>query len=304
MNFLLFRTDSIGDLVLSLSVPQGLKRKFNGSSIIFVCNPLYKHILLNHPDIDVITYFENLNNIIKEIKIDVSLHLFPRFKEALFCFIKRIPERIGTFYRPYSFLFNKKVFLHRKKCEFHESFYNVLLLKKAGYDIDYSEPKLYLKDEEREKIKEKFKNYRKPFIIIHPESRGSAPNWSFEKYNKLLKILKIDGTIFITGSEKNFEFFKSENIIDLRGTSNLRDFINFISICDLVFAPSTGVIHIASALNIKIVSIFSEKIPFTPKRWGPLGKGIVLTTPSLNIEEIPEEEVKDAIISLLEKNCN
>ncbi|MEO0255042.1 MAG: glycosyltransferase family 9 protein [candidate division WOR-3 bacterium] len=296
MNFLLFRTDKIGDLVLSLSVPQGLKRKYKDSKIIFVCNPLYKEILLNHPDIDIVTDFDNIDKEIENLKIDVSVHIFPRFKEAYFSFIKKIPERIGTLYRFYSFLFNRRIPLHRKTCEFHESFYNVLLLKKAGYDIDYFKPQLYLKEEEVSKIKEKFKNYKKPFILIHPESRGSAPNWSLTKYNELLKILDIDGTIFITGTQKNFDFFKKENIIDLRGDFNLREFINFISICDLVFAPSTGVIHIASALNVKTVSIFSEKKPFTPKRWGPLGESIVLKTESNNLEKISVNEVKEAII--------
>jgi len=288
--------------VLSLSLPQGIKRKYPDSKIFFVLNPLYKEILLNHPDIDKVIEFENLKsayNKLKNLKIDVAVHVFPRFKEAFLSFLLKIPERIGTAYRVYSPLFNKRIFMHRKTCNFHESEYNVLLFKKAGYDIEYTKPKLYLEEKERRKIREKFKNYKRPFILLHPESKGSAPNWSFERYKKLLKILDIDGTIFITGLKKNFEIHRKENIIDLRSKLNLREFINLISICDLVFAPSTGVIHIASALNVKVLTIFSEKIPFTPRRWGPLGKSKILKVPDENLDKIQPEEVKEEIKSLL-----
>ncbi|MEN3046943.1 MAG: glycosyltransferase family 9 protein [Candidatus Hydrothermales bacterium] len=302
MNFLLFRTDKIGDLVLSLSVPQGIKRKYKDSKILFVCNPLYKEIIYNHPDIDKIIEFNNFRetlDLIKKEKIDISVHIFPRLKEALLSFLLKIPKRIGTAYRWYSFLFNKRVPLHRKKCEFHESYYNVLLLKKAGYDIEYTEPRLYLKEEEIEKVKENFKSYKKPFIIIHPESKGSAPNWSYEKYNELLKALKIDGTIFITGITKNFKFIEKKNIVDLRGKLNLRELMALISTSNLVFAPSTGVIHIASALNVKTVSIFSDKKPYTPTRWGPLGKSEVIKVKDENLEKISVYEVKEVILSQL-----
>ncbi|MEN3044448.1 MAG: glycosyltransferase family 9 protein [Candidatus Hydrothermales bacterium] len=302
MNFLLFRTDKIGDLILSLSVPQGIKRKYKNSKIFFVCNPLYKEIIYNHPDINKIIEFKNFKetfNLIKKEKIDISVHIYPRPKEALLSFLLKIPERIGTSYRWYSFLFNKKVAMHRKKCEFHESYYNVLLLKKAGYDIDYTEPKLFLKEEEVKEVRENFKNYEKPFIIIHPESKGSAPNWGYEKYNELLKILNINGSIFITGTKKNFKFIEQKNIVDLRGKLKLRELMALISISDLVFAPSTGVIHIASALNVKTVSIFSEEKPYTPTRWGPLGNSKILKVKDKDLEKISIYDVKEIILSQL-----
>ena len=302
MNFLLFRTDKIGDLILSLSVPQGIKRKYPDSKIFFVCNPLYKEIILNHPDIDEIIEFDRFKKVyekLKNKKIDVSVHIFPRFKEAFLSLYLGVPERIGTGYRWYSFLFNKKVYMHRKKCEYHESEYNVLLLKKAGYDIEYIKPKLYLKKEEIQKIKDKFKGFKKPFIIVHPESKGSAPNWSFQKYNEFLREFNFDGTIFITGIKKDFNFYEKNNIVDLRGKLNLRELMSLISVSDLVFAPSTGVIHIASALNVKVVTIFSEKLPFTPKRWGPLGKSKILTVRDENPDRISPEEVKEQIKSFI-----
>jgi len=265
-------------------------------------NPLYREVIENHPDIDGILElkdFKTTLSYIKKEKFNCSIHLFPTFKTSLMTFLSGIPQRIGTGYRIYSFLYNKKIYMHRKTCEFHEAEYNVLLLKKAGFDIPFIKPKIYLNEKEREKIKENFKNFKKPFICIHPESRGSAPNWSFDNYKKLIEILDIKGTVFITGLKKNFEIKERENIIDLRGKLNLREFINFVSFCDLVFAPSTGVIHIASALNVKVVTIFSEKIPFTPKRWGPLGKSKILTVPDENLDKISVEKVKKEIESFL-----
>ncbi len=305
MKFLIFRTDKIGDLILSLSVPQGLKKKFPECKIFMCINPLYKDIIKNHPDIDAIIGWKGLKrtfSLVKEENFDYAVHLFPTLNTSLLTLFAGIPQRIGTGYRVYSFLYNKKIYMHRKECKFHEAEYNVLLLKKAGFDIPFVFPRIYLEKEERNKILKKFENYKRPFLCIHPESRGSAPNWSYGNYQKLINILDFNGTIFITGTKKTFEIKNKKNTVDLRGKMNLSEFINFISICDMVFAPSTGTIHIASALDIKVIAIFSEKIPFTPRRWGPLSKkSKVLVVKDKNLDVIEPEKVKQEINNLILK---
>ena len=80
----------------------------------------------------------------------------PTLKISLMMFLAGVTNRIGTGYRWYSFLFNNKVYEHRKYAEKHELEYNINLLNKIDIDFkDFSdEIKFHLKvdDKSSEKI--------------------------------------------------------------------------------------------------------------------------------------------------------
>ena len=67
-----------------------------------------------------------------------AIIVYPTFQTALIIFLSRIKNRIGTGYRWYSFLFNSKIYEHRKYAEKHELEYNVNLLKAFGINEEVS----------------------------------------------------------------------------------------------------------------------------------------------------------------------
>ena len=65
---------------------------------------------------------------LREREFDVAIVVYPRFRLAWLMWRSGIPLRVGTGYRYYSVLFNKKVFEHRKDAQRHELEYNLNLL--------------------------------------------------------------------------------------------------------------------------------------------------------------------------------
>ena len=130
------------------------------------------------------------------------IFVHPTLSLAIAGFLARVPLRLGTGWRLYSFLFNVRWWEHRKDNKFHELEYNLHLLT----PILGSEPtppplKVYLPPDIVEKAKEF--NIPSPFVIIHPGGLGSSLRWSAERYRELVKLLIDAGIrIVITGSEE------------------------------------------------------------------------------------------------------
>ena len=87
---------------------------------------------------------------IRRAQFDAVVVAFPRFRIALLLWLAGIPVRVGTGYRWYSFLFNRKIFEHRKTVEKHEAEYNLSLLKGLGCTVS-SNPKVKIVISEQER---------------------------------------------------------------------------------------------------------------------------------------------------------
>jgi len=310
MRVLISRTDRIGDVILSLPVASCLKR--HRFEVFYLVRSYTAPLLLYHPDIHGSLIIDgeclkSLVNHLKQFKFDAVIALYPTPFLAFTFYLSKIPIRIGTAYRYYSLLFNKRVFIHRKKCEKHEVFYNLEMVEPLGVEPLYSPPVLYLTDDEKKWGIEVLSDIKRPLVAIHPGSGGSADNWSYNHYELLTRLLINEGYgIVITGKKgetETFQLLSSENILDLRDRTSLRELMAVIYASDLFVSASTGPMHIASALGIPTVSLFSSRAPINPKRWGPLHKKAKIITSNF-VEEIPVKKVFLVIKDILETGFN
>ncbi|AFH48330.1 ADP-heptose:LPS heptosyltransferase [Ignavibacterium album JCM 16511] len=317
-NILIVRTDRIGDVVLSLPLARIIKEKFPDSKITFLVREYTKALADNNPFIDeVITLEENSSKVLIKANIkklrnknfDTAIIVYPTFIISLIIFFSGIKNRVGSGYRLYSFLFNKKVFEHRKDAVKHELEYNLNLLsaisiKNTGgidnvsFDLNVNKSSLSKVDKILESIG--IKSDEK-FIIIHPGSGGSAIDLPIEKFKELIKLLTDKKyKIVLTGTEKENdlcnELTLNEFVINLAGKFNLEELIALISKCFLLIANSTGPIHIAAALNKYTFGFYPKVRVCSAQRWGPY-------TNKKFIYE-PELDCKDCTIEQCEKlNC-
>lgn len=205
-NLLIVRTDRIGDVILSLPLAEIIKKYYPNCKITFLVRNYTKDILEKHPFIDrtIILQEENkkisiLKNveIIKNLKFDSTIIVYPTFQTSLIIFLSGIKNRIGTGYRWYSIMFNNKIYEHRKFAEKHELEYNVNLLKAFGIDEKVNQDNvnfnLIINKKSAEKIQNLFEEYGinndKSIIIIHPGSGGSAVDFPVYKFKELVKEL-------------------------------------------------------------------------------------------------------------------
>lgn len=319
---LISRTDSIGDVVLTLPMCGVLKKNYPDCKIIFLGRNYTLPILKRCKHIDEVISFDTLEKhspselvgFFKTKNITAFVHVFPNKDLATAAKKTNIDYRIGTYRRLFHFFTcNKKVNLKRKSSNSHEAQLNIKLLNPLGIttDFDLSEiPDLYGFDLTRKTTTDfSFLDANKIKIILHPKSKGSAKEWSFQNFSELISLLdKSKYQLFFSGTEQEGDLFRKElieknsEVTDLTGKYSLDEFIDFISCCDGLVSASTGPLHIAAALNKKAIGLYTNIRPMFPTRWGPLGKKAIALTETENTQTNSLSISAKIVFDELEKN--
>ncbi len=286
------RTDNIGDVVLTLPLAKTLKEKYPQAEIFFLGKKYIKPLVDCCENIDQFIDWDTLSampenesvSFLKELKAEIIIHVFPRPEIAKLAYKAGIKYRIGTSHRFYNWLYcNKRVDFTRKNSPLHEAQLNFELAKPLGITTiptleelgkSYGLTKLpTLNDEWKKEL-----NFGKFNLILHPLSRGSARNWDWVNYNRLIEILPADKVkVFITGTEAESAAI-TQNILmyhptvtDMTGRLDFTQLIAFIANADALVAASTGPLHIAAALGKRAIGLYPSIRPMHPGRWAPLG---------------------------------
>jgi heptosyltransferase-3 len=297
---LVVRTDGIGDVILTLPLIYQIKKILPHANISILVSQNVTELLYGYEIIDEVIVLENIKNLkmfFKRICYDLVINAFPVFDISLAEYSSKVPLRIGTAYRWYSFLYNIKIHEHRKECLQHEYQYNINLFKKLFDETSY-DFKYFFKIDETEKnlLNEKLQkhsfNLNNGYIIIHPSSGGSSIDIQkdilIDFINKFPKNNNIKIAITGKNTEKDFisKVENQNNIIDLSGELNLRELLILINNSKLIIANSTGPIHIAGALNKKIIGFYPQQKPMNETRWGPLSENELILRPDATSGEI------------------
>ena len=311
-NILIVRTDRIGDLVLTLPLAGLIKKQYPNCKISFLVREYTKNIVNNHPFIDdvivlkenddKVSLFDNLN-IIKSKKFDICIVVYPTFVLSLIMFLSGIKNRIGTGYRWYSFLFNHKVFEHRKNAERHELEFNVNLLEKlniknnvdeknVSYDLRVNQSSLNIVDKilADEKI-----DSSKPILIVHPGSGGSSVDLPVNKFAELVKRLDDDNyQIILTGNKSEADLCEkiksSSKAKNFAGKFNLDELTALISKSVMFISNSTGPIHIAAALEKFTVGFYPKIVSCSKERWAPYTNKKLVYEPNTDCKNCTREQ--------------
>jgi ADP-heptose:LPS heptosyltransferase len=290
-----------------------IKKKYPECKVTYFIRDYTSSLIDDNPFIDEVVLAEELDGKIlfrrnlkkiKSKKFDTCVVVNPTLKISLMMFLSRIQNRIGTGYRWYSFLFNKKVFEHRKHGDKHELEYNINLLNKIDIDFkDFSnEIKFHLNvngkssEEINSILYEKgFKSGNK-IVIIHPGSGGSSVDLPKEKLIELTRrISNINNvSIIITGSKsesglcKQFEI--SESVINLCSQLDLSLLKALINKADLFISNSTGPMHIAAAFGVHVIGFFPKILSCSQKRWGPYTEKRTIFIPTIDCSNCTREQ--------------
>jgi len=293
MHILLVRPDGIGDQVSCLPVATALRQLMPKARISFLSSPYAAPVLENHPDVDEVftgTSRDPLDDLIRLFRrgFDAVVFLKPFRRLMVAAFVARVPVRVATGYRWYSFLANKRVYEHRHDYSKHEAEYNLGLLKGLGLAPGAPEiPRLVLTEQEKKCGMERLRKLPSKRVLVHPGGID-ARRWQSRHYVNLAKGLAAEGFgVVLTGTEKERLRFYEEasvkekeitdsNILDLMGQISLRELMAVIGASNIVVSGSTGPAHLAAALGVGTVSLFDPRRNQSPTRWKPLGKGIVL----------------------------
>jgi ADP-heptose:LPS heptosyltransferase len=335
---LISRTDSIGDVVLTLPLTGLLKERIPSCRVVFLCAAYTRPVVEVCENVDEILDWSALQGLpedeqirqLRQQSIDIVLHVFPRSAIARLAKKAGIKQRFGTMSRFYHWwTCNNLISLSRKNSPLHEAELNIRLAQKLiGADAPtlqaltryYGLTRLPALPERLRGVLDATRFN----LILHPKSQGSAPEWSEERYVQLLHLFSssllspLRFNIILTGTEaegKQVTRLRQEVVKfggkDLTGATNLTELLALIANADGLIAASTGPLHIAAALGKYTLGLFAPIRPMHPGRWKPIGaKATVLSQekncnacqggkPCACIEELTPEAVAEVTFSWL-----
>lgn len=227
---------------------------------------------------------------LRAARFDLVVVSYPTLRLALLMFLAGIPMRVGTGYRWYSFLFNKRVFQHRKTAEKHEVEYNLSLLKAIGCMVDaVPQISLAISENEEKTAKDVARSIgileSDAVVVLHPGSGGSARDWSIENFAALARQLHLAGyKVVITGGGGEESLVQrvvegAQGVaVPLVGRLSLKELAAFLRSVKLFISNSTGPLHIAAVMGTPVIALYPPIRECSAQRWGPLTEKKVIFT--------------------------
>ncbi len=281
---------------------RALKRHSPPVHIAFLIQRYTSEIVEGDPGVDQVVYYDDgdrnipffkLASTLRRERFDVVFHTHPRFRLALITRFAGIPVRVGTGYRWYSFLFNRKVFEHRKDAKRHELEYNLRLLESIGCPVEYGSvvPSLQVQSEALDEVGELLLRLgvkkEERVVVVHPGSGRSARDWSAKNFGLLARLiadlpnvrLVITGGKAEEGVVREVAEICGNTAIEIVNRLNLREYAALAKLSSLFIANSTGPLHMAAAVGTPVIGLYPQVTPLNARRWGPYTGKKTLFTP-------------------------
>lgn len=263
---LIIRLGAIGDVIHSTILAQTIKISHPNVEIHFLTAKFIAPLLRNNPNIDKVLEF----NMKEKSNYLYLLYLGLKLRQEKYDVIFPLSNSIRNYIL--TFVANPKRKQKRNKHRIHavDAFYNTAC-DAYGEMQKPQNLEIYIKEELKQTIKEKFNNLPKPFIILSPGGANDMDRqgriWADEYWIELGNTLneKYGATIFVCGSDKekeNHQQYKTiNNSVILSGELTLEESAALFSVSDLFISGDSGPLHLASALNINTIGLMGS----TPK---------------------------------------
>jgi ADP-heptose:LPS heptosyltransferase len=292
---LISRTDSIGDVVLTLPLASALRKQYPKSSILFLGSAYTRDVVACCNDVDGFVDWSDIRkmdqesqiNFLSSLHVGVILHVFPDKEIASLAKKAKIPFRLGTSHRVFHWFYcNHLVNLSRKSSPLHEAQLNLLLCDSLlHHGLCSFEELNSLMHFHADQSKAKDINLIDPLkynLVIQAKSKGSAREWGLDNFVELIKLLPSNQfKIFISGTKAEGNMVRQaliepfgDKVTDLTGRFSLAELITFLSHCDGIVAASTGPLHLSAALGIHAIGLYPPIKPMHPGRWRPIGNNV------------------------------
>jgi len=306
-HLLLVRTDHLGDMLLTLPMVDAVKTAFPGCRVTVLASPVNAEAARHHAGVDHVEVdpleakgsgLRGVGPLARQVRAlgcDAAVVVHPTPRLALAVWLGRVPVRVGTAYRAYSVLFNRRVREHRRRPPWkHESQYNVNLLEPLGVGPVEARPfRWRVSAEEAQAVDAVLREQRVGdgrFAVLHPGSAGSNLNWAPAQYGELGRRLAADGLrVTVTGGPSETGLTAAvcaasgAGAIDLGGRLSLSHLAALLQRSVLYVGSSTGPTHLAAAVGTPIVALYSPLRSAAPVRWRPLGERVEVLTPAVDL---------------------
>lgn len=210
-----------------------------------------------------------------ELEYDQAIVLPNSWKSALIPFFAKIPLRTGFLGECRWGLLNDVRHLDKTVLTMTvQRFVALGLAKEADWPPVCPPPKLVVSDVTRQAVIKKFSLDRsRPVLILCPGAEyGPAKRWPEANFAEIARRQLNRGfQVWLLGSAKDRPVSTAINrlvnnqCLDFCGKTDLTDAVDLMSLADAVVSNDSGLMHIAAALNKKLIALYGSSDPkFTP----------------------------------------
>lgn len=291
---LIFKIGAIGDVLMSTPLVREIRKAFPKAKITYAVGNYSASVLEGNKNIDHLLKFDQnmffkkniisalkLRNEINKQKFDIAFVLDKHWSFGLFIKMCGIPVRVG-FDRNREGKYNTHNIVYQQVK--HEIDYYLSLLdainvkhsKNTQIDLPLNKKDISFADSffKKNKLKGKVIGMLIGGGGDNPGESGAIRKWPTDKYIELIQRLAVNYKIILLGGPKDGElnkdvmkFVKNVNVVNSAGHCNIKQSATLMKKCALIITHDSGPMHMASAVNDMIISIFG---PTNPKRKAPL----------------------------------
>ncbi len=327
----------VGDVIMATPVLTDLRKAFPDAYITAMCRSPMGDLLQEFPDIDEIFSFtkpgrlvrrdekRNIMEKLREGKYDLGVILPNTLSSAWWFWQGGVKYRIGYDCCRRGFLLTHAVPFPADMQKKHliDTYKN--LLSVLGITPSSSLPKLYLRESEKELVKQLLSRHgvrdRHKIVGINPGAAyGSAKCWLPERFREVTAKLLEDKDVVVVyfGDLSTANLVKeicqglSPRVINMAGLTSLRELAGLISLCDVLLTNDSGPMHIAGAFGTPVVALFGSTSSIMTGPWhgGKVIQKQVACSPCYRrvcpidfrcMKQIGVDEVVEAIMHILNK---
>jgi len=303
---LVIRVEHIGDVLLTTPTFRALKEKYPKAQIDVLVRSFSKQVLENNKNANPIVFNPpwlsmkgSISEVLKMIprlknKYDVVIDMHGDPRNIIFSKLVG-GYSIGYGIRGFGFLLNKTV-KYDKRLK-HTIERNLDVVRSIGADTKNKNMEFNLTKKDI-----LFANKIKNAVCINAGAARERKLWDNEKWAKVADSISKKYKIIFTGSSSEkksineiIKHMKSTNYLNLCGKTNLTQLGAVIKKCKLFIGADSGPMHIAKAVNTKIVAIFGTE---DPRQWGYSDKSATYIKRS-NLQKLKAEEVIKVVKRML-----
>ena len=330
MNVLVIKQTSLGDVLHATGHLRAIKRRFPACHLTVLTADTSAAIYRDNPHVDEIIEFQRYRikdrwwrqplwsiahvrvilRIVRGRHYDLAIDLQGRWKSVLFLYGAHADRRYVKGRWPFLHGFRNK---HLHALEEMDR-----VLEAAGIEAGDTHMEFFVSDGARTHAETRLREAGwngEPYVVVSPFTRWPSKNWSLERYAVLIRRLRTDTTVVVTGAAADrarVDTFIAEHALDgvvnLCGMLALDQFAAVVTGARAMISGDSFAMHLAVACDTPVVALFG---PTAESRVGPRGARAAVLRPDVDcrvcyrrdcprrcIDAIGAEQVLSALRSL------
>jgi len=268
MKILVIRFSSIGDIVLTTPVLRCIKQQYPQAKVHYITKASFARVLQANPYIDKLTVIEKeITEVLDELKAENYTYILDLHNNLR---TKRLKAALGVDSAAFHKLNIKKLLLVNLKINalpnvhivdrYFDAANKLFLLKNDGIGLDY-----FIPQRDEIPLTTLPDAHQKGYVAVVIAATYFTKRLPIDKLIELCQ--KINFPIVLLGGTAELQLSNlvaqvvGAKVFNACGKFNINQSASLVNQAKAVITPDTGLMHIAAALNKKILSVWGNTVP-------------------------------------------